>query len=143
MTLLVAASTVLGVVALATALGLWWRARQGLVRRHDRDLVALLGEAPLGRDATLLQFSSEYCAPCRATARSLSTIAVERDGVAHVEIDVTDRPDLAQRLQILQTPTTFVLDGRGRSRARIGGAPRPADVLAALDALRENRHVAA
>ncbi|MET3468083.1 thioredoxin-like negative regulator of GroEL [Microbacterium sp. 1262] len=51
-------------------------------------------------------------------------MARETDDVVHLDIDVTDRPDIARRFQIAQTPTTLVLDGRGVVRTRFGGAPR-------------------
>jgi hypothetical protein len=44
--------------------------------------------------------------------------------VRHIEIDVADRPDLAAKFNVLQTPTTLILDARGAVRARIGGAVR-------------------
>lgn len=149
MTLLWATLAVLGVTAIATALGLIWRARVGCVRTSSgrseaRELAEVAAaHGRLGEHATLLQFSTEFCAPCRATRRMLDDLASRRDGVVHVEVDLTDRADLARRLNILQTPTTFVLDPAGRSRARIGGAPRLREVTALLDALTEDRHVAA
>jgi thiol-disulfide isomerase/thioredoxin len=140
MTLLWSIAAVLGAIAVATALGLVWRARTGRVRADGRELAGIAGaHGALGTRATLLQFSTELCAPCRSTARALDDLARHRDGVAHVEVDLADRPELAGRLNILQTPTTFVLDPRGRSRARIGGAPRLAEVAALLDDLEATR----
>lgn len=79
-----------------------------------------LGTNALGSKATLLQFSTEVCAPCRTAKRVLSTIASERFSVKHIDLDLTQRLDL-DRFSALQTPTTLILDGRGRVRARIGG----------------------
>jgi hypothetical protein len=62
----------------------------------------------------------------------LGQIAESTDGVAHVDLDLTHRPDIAARFNVLQTPTTLILDRAGIIRARIGGAPRQADVRAAL-----------
>src|SRR5690606_18023930 len=87
-------------------------------------------DAVAGPGATLLQFSTEVCAPCRTTHQLLGDMATELDGVAHVDVDVSHRPDLANRYNLLQSPTTFILDGRGVVRARIGGAPRPSEVRA-------------
>ena len=86
----------------------------------------------LASGVTLVQFSSEYCAPCRATARVLEELAGERPDIAHVELDVAERPELAARFGILQTPTTLVLDGSGHVRARIGGAVRREQLAAEL-----------
>ena len=72
---------------------------------------------PLGERATLLQFSSAFCAPCRATRRILSEVAGMTEGVAHVEIDAESRLDLVRELGILRTPTVLVLAADGRDRA--------------------------
>ena len=125
----------LGLVALATALGLLWQSRNGRIsapgRRARRDAVNL-PEVARGERATLLQFSTEVCAPCGPTRRVLGQIADSTDGVSHVDLDLTHRPDIAAQFNVLQTPTTLILDRAGIIRARIGGAPRQADVRAAL-----------
>lgn len=54
------------------------------------------------------------------------------DGVAHVELDAEDRLELVRELGILRTPTVLVLDAAGRIVRRAAGAPRRADVIAAL-----------
>ncbi len=89
-------------------------------------------DARLGAQATLLQFSSAFCAPCRATRRTLTEVAAIVPGVEHVEIDAEHHLDLVRRLDILRTPTTIVLDGSGREVTRATGAPRKEQVLSAL-----------
>lgn len=122
---------VLGLVAVSTALGLAWKSQQGRVRRAS-SAVDLPEGIVLGGRATLLQFSTEVCAPCRATHTVLDSLARDTDQVNHVDVDLTHRPDLASRFGILQTPTTFILDRDGVVRARIGGAARRDSVLAEL-----------
>lgn len=115
-------------------LGLVWKSAQGRVsRRAGHNSLALPDGVTLGRGATLLQFSTEVCSPCRATHTVLDGIASGRDDVTHVDLDLTHRPDLASRYGILQTPTTFILDAHGVVRARIGGAARRDSVQAELD----------
>jgi thiol-disulfide isomerase/thioredoxin len=87
---------------------------------------------PLGERATLLQFSSAFCAPCRATRRVLADVASMVPGVRHMEIDAEHHLDLVRRLGVVRTPTTFVLDGDGRIVTRASGQPRAADVIAAI-----------
>jgi thiol-disulfide isomerase/thioredoxin len=89
-------------------------------------------DARLGEKATLLQFSSAFCAPCRATRRTLSEVASVVPGVEHLEVDAEHHLDLVRRLGILRTPTTLVLDAAGREVTRAAGAPRKEQVLAAL-----------
>lgn len=127
----------LGVLALSTALGLVHRARNGKVRETAEETDSLhpvlreLDHAP-GERATLLQFSSAFCAPCRATRRILAEVIELVPGVAHVEVDAEQHLELVRRLDIRKTPTTLVLDAAGREVKRASGQPRKADVLAAL-----------
>ncbi|MFF5160980.1 thioredoxin family protein [Streptomyces sp. NPDC000348] len=89
-------------------------------------------EERLGERATLVQFSSAFCAPCRATRRVLAEVAALVPGVVHVEIDAEAHLDLVRRLEIVRTPTVLVLDAAGRIVRRATGQPRKADVIAAL-----------
>lgn len=78
---------------------------------------AQLGEE-LGERATLVQFSSAFCAPCRATRRVLDEVVAMVPGVSHVEIDAEERLDLVRDVGVLKTPTVLVLDARGREVRR-------------------------
>ncbi|MFG3255149.1 TlpA family protein disulfide reductase [Streptomyces sp. NPDC048172] len=102
------------------------------VRDGEAAAVEWIDGGALGERATLVQFSSAFCQPCRATRRTLSEVAAMVEGVAHVEIDAEDRLDLVRALDIRGTPTVFVLDARGRIVRRASGQPRRADVIAAL-----------
>ncbi len=147
---------VLGVLLLATAFGVYRRATDGALRaveipadthdamplpgaprgsghahEGDRLTVADLGR-PLGERATLVQFSSAFCAPCRATKVVLDEVSGMVEGVAHVEVDAESHLELVRRLDVRRTPTVLVLDADGVVRVRAAGAPRKADVIAAL-----------
>jgi thiol-disulfide isomerase/thioredoxin len=121
------------VLVLATAAGLAWRRRDGKMRESSAQRLteADLGQ-PLGARATLLQFSSAFCAPCRATRQLLADVAGRGDGVTHVEIDVAARMDLTRRFDIRRTPTVFVLGPRGQIAGRASGLPRRSEVVDAL-----------
>src|SRR6478609_4118949 len=148
-------SVLLVVLVLATAFGLYRRRVDGRMRvtavpqpvaddapevglettgssRHPDLLSADDLGAPLGERATLVQFSTAFCAPCRATKRTLDEVAGMVEGVAHVEIDAEAHLDLVRRLRVLRTPTVLVLDADGHVVRRASGAPRKADVVAAL-----------
>jgi len=132
---------VLAVLAGATAFGVAWRRRDGRLagpRSAGGGLrlgAAELGQ-PLGPRATLLQFSSEFCAPCRATHRILADVATGSDGVRHVEVDAGERMDLVRLLDVRRTPTVFVLGPEGQIARRGSGLMSKADVLGALDDIR-------
>jgi thiol-disulfide isomerase/thioredoxin len=87
---------------------------------------------PLGERATLLQFSTAFCQPCRATRRILAEVAAMVPGVAHMEIDAEHHLGLVRFLGIVKTPTVLVLDANGRIVRRATGQPRKADIVAAL-----------
>lgn len=129
-------------VTLALAAGLIWRARSGrakLVRSGELvdlgKLKAIKDSKPVtgfGKKATLLQFSTEVCSICVQTARYFSDLEKQTPGLRHIEVDITDRMELAAHFGVMQTPTTLILDSSGRVRARIGGAPKPNVVAAEL-----------
>ncbi len=120
----------LGLAALLTitvVVGFALRRRPGGVRRVDTGEIidpARLGADRLGDRATLLQFSTELCARCPTVHRTLASVADAKDGVLHLDIDLTHRPDIARHFHVLQTPTTLLLNRRGTVQARFGGAPR-------------------
>ena len=139
-------------VVVALAFGLWRAATDGrfrgthAVRRSagpvpdeaaavatpvGAELVATVG-ARLGERATLLQFSSAFCAPCRATRRVLDEVTGLVDGVAHVEVDAEHHLEATRTFGILRTPTTIVLDASGAEVTRATGAPTRDQVLTAL-----------
>ena len=139
MTPLATAAVLGGLIVLATAIGLVWRWQDGRVRHAADGTVVQRRDLPssLGETATLLQFSSEVCAPCVATRSVLRAVAGERADVAHIDLDVAASSALVARFNILQTPTTLILDGNGVVRARIGGAARRDSVRAELEKLTE------
>lgn len=148
---------VLAVLVLASAFGLYRRRTDGRLRTveiaadesgslpvagaagtgggHGHDGDRLSGDeigVALGERATLVQFSSAFCAPCRATRVVLDEVAGMVEGVVHVEVDAESHLDLVRRLDVRRTPTVLVLDAEGLVRVRAAGAPRKADVVAAL-----------
>jgi thiol-disulfide isomerase/thioredoxin len=103
----------------------------GQAHQGDRLTADDIGVA-LGEKATLVQFSSAFCAPCRATKIVLDEVSGMVDGVTHVEVDAESHLELVRRLDVRRTPTVLVLDAAGLVRVRAAGAPRKADVIAAL-----------
>jgi thiol-disulfide isomerase/thioredoxin len=133
----------IAVLAATAVYGLIWRRRNGALREATARRTGALTPAqlghPLGPRATLVQFSSAFCAPCRATRRVLAEVAGMVDGVTHVEIDAESHLELVRSLGVLATPTVFVLDHEGTVIRRGTGLPRKADVIAALGGLRPRR----
>ncbi len=127
------------VLVVTTAFGLWRRNTDGRFQSvqspqqpaGERLSADELG-AELGVRATLVQFSSAFCAPCRTARVVLGDVAANTPGVTHVEIAAEDQIELIRRFDVRRTPTLLVLDAAGRVRHRATGAPDRAAVLAAL-----------
>jgi thiol-disulfide isomerase/thioredoxin len=131
---------VLGGTAVA---GLLWRGRSGKIRSVAPadaapvdavapDLLAGLNVDPAAAPVTLVQFSTAFCQPCRATRRVLAEVTRLLPAVAHVEVSAEDNLDAVRALGIVRTPTVLVLDPAGRVVKRASGQPRVADVVAAV-----------
>jgi thiol-disulfide isomerase/thioredoxin len=131
------------VLAAASAAGLLLRQRQGRFHPGPAGQPSSPGDvlsaadlgAPLGAQATLVQFSTEVCAYCRPTRELLTEVARDRDGISFVEIDAAERMDLTRRLHVLSTPTVLVLDALGGIASRASGPLRKADLLTAVGAV--------
>ena len=139
----------IGVAVLAGALVLtagaaWWlRTRNGAVRAPvgGRDgvdgpvaVLTRLGVRPEDADLTVVQFSTAFCAPCRATRARLQQLQSTRPGLAHVEIDAESQLDAVRALDVRRTPTLFYLGRDGQLIGRSSGAPRPDELTALVDA---------
>lgn len=147
------------VLAAATAFGLWFQRVNGRIKdapsgavpvasaddppadidaepaSAESEALAPVLEGRLGERATIVQFSSAFCQPCRATRRILEEVAVLVPGVSHVEIDAEENLELVRVLDIRRTPTVLFLDRQGIVRKQASGQPRKADVIAALGEL--------
>ena len=126
MDLTVALAVIAALLAATCGVGIALRRAQRRPRDVDADEVvdpARLGADGLGAQATLLQFSTELCSRCPGVHRVLSDIAERHEGVLHLDVDLTHRPDIARHFRVLQTPTTLILARHGVARTRIGGVP--------------------
>jgi thiol-disulfide isomerase/thioredoxin len=139
----------IAVLVVGLAIGLWRRSTGGRLRaatrtvvrpdtgathadpdRVDPALLTALGVEPAA--ATLLQFSSAFCAPCRAVRRISADVAALIPGVRHVEVDAERHLDAVRALNVWRTPTLFVLDGGGRIVKRATGVPTKPQLMAAV-----------
>jgi thiol-disulfide isomerase/thioredoxin len=132
---------ILIVFTLATAYGLWYqRSRGQLKSKSSRVGKPALTASDIGQDlgsrVTLVQFSSAFCTPCRATRALLTDITADLHDVVHVDIDAEKNLDLVRRLDVRSTPTTLVLNSAGVEVGRAVGAPKRADVLATLNGIK-------
>ena len=128
----------IGLVLLATIFGVLLISKSGKARRINNGERIDLSEiratkngkpaTKLGKEITLLQFSSNFCSSCKQTSVLLETVEKSREGLLHIDLDITNRLDLAKRYGILQTPTILVLNSRGVVISRIVGAPKQSTI---------------
>jgi thiol-disulfide isomerase/thioredoxin len=127
------------VLAIASAYGFWWKATRGAIRSKkpipgNHLSHSVLGEE-LGSRATMVQFSSAFCTPCRATHALLAQMVTSMPDVKHIQIDAESHLELVRQLDIRSTPTTLFLDKAGVEVGRAAGTPKRDQVLAALSAI--------
>jgi len=139
-----------GLVVLAAALAVcavaaWWlRTRDGAVRRVSEEetvpdtpttaVLRDLGARPEEADLTVVQFSTAFCGPCRATRARLQQLQATRPGLAHLHVDAESHLDAVRALDVRRTPTLFYLDRSGALIGRSSGAPRPDELTALVEA---------
>ena len=130
---------ILLIFALATTYGLWYQSSRGRIKEKKSARPALtahdVGEE-FGSRATFVQFSSAFCTPCRATRALLTDITADLSDVKYIDIDAEKSLELVRKLDIRSTPTTLILNGAGQEIGRAVGAPKRAEILATLGAIR-------
>jgi thiol-disulfide isomerase/thioredoxin len=122
-------------LAATAAIALVLRVVNGRFRSTEKSsdrLTATEIGAVLGSRATLVQFSTAFCGPCRATRALLTDVSSRHDDVEFVEIDAESHLELVRQLDVLRTPTVFVLDREGAIVRRASGQPKRDQIDAVL-----------
>jgi len=143
---------VLGAALVVSAVAAWWlrtrngavraaapaeRTEEGTVPEAGTTSVAVLqelGVRPQDADLTVVQFSTAFCGPCRATRARLQQLQRTRPGLAYLHVDAESHLAEVRALDVRSTPTLFYLDRGGALLGRSTGAPRPAELTALVDA---------
>lgn len=123
----------------ASAFGVWFKRTRGEFRRKKTiDGPRLTPEqigGPLGERVTMVQFSSAFCSPCRATRVLLEQMVQSMPDVRYAHIDAESHLELVRQINILSTPTTLFLNRDGVEVGRAMGTPKRSQVLAAVAAV--------
>jgi thiol-disulfide isomerase/thioredoxin len=138
---LISVAAALGVAGL---LGVVWQRRNGrfaVVTAAASPTLATLGWES-GTPLTLVQFSSAFCAPCRATRVLCSQTAAAIPGVRHIEVDAESHLDAVREFGILRTPTVLLVNASGEVVRRASGLPTRSQLLGAVDAALGGSHAA-
>jgi thiol-disulfide isomerase/thioredoxin len=127
--------TVFAALGVATGLGLVWQRRNGrfsspVVPVSPSTLADLGWQA--GTPVTLLQFSSAFCAPCRATRVLCEQTAATVPGVRHIEVDAESHLAAVRELDIMRTPTVLLIDAGGVIVRRASGQPTRSQLVSAV-----------
>jgi glutaredoxin len=138
----IGAAVLVAALVVAGAAAWWLRVRNGAVRSpageeggvREREVLERLGAVPGDADLTVVQFSTAFCAPCRATRARLEQLRSTRPGLAYVHVDAESHLDEVRELDVRRTPTLFYLDRDGRLLGRSSGAPRPEELTALVEA---------
>ncbi|MEZ3177909.1 thioredoxin family protein [Streptomyces pimonensis] len=84
----------------------------------------------------LVEFTADWCPPCRQMAPVLSALAAEEEGrLKVVQLNVDVNPETINAYKVLSMPTFMVFRGGEPLRSMVGARPRrrlleePADVL--------------
>jgi len=128
------------VLVAATGFGIWYQRTRGEFRKkktvNGPKLTAAIVGTELGSRATMVQFSSAFCTPCRATHALLSQMVQSMNDVKHIHVDAESHLELVRELDIRSTPTTIFINKDGIEVGRAAGTPKREQVLEALEAIR-------
>ena len=127
----------LAVLALSVAFGVYRKVSDGRLREEIvPPLQGLTEHLHLDHDhppqVTFLQFSSEFCQPCRVTNKLLDEVTNSFPAICHIELDVVEHMDLVKTYGITRTPTTLIIDKSGTVHFRATGVPKKAELTAAV-----------
>ena len=116
---------VLAVGIIVTGLFTYWLVNQRLLGKAQNHVLALVG-GTLPNKPMIVYFTTPDCAPCKTVQRpALRKLLTQTgDSVELIEVDATQRPDLAKQWGVMSVPTTFLLDARGEARYVNNGVTR-------------------
>jgi thiol-disulfide isomerase/thioredoxin len=124
----------IGIIALAL-LTYWIFNKRLLVRAESKinDLVSPLPNKPM-----IVYFTTPDCVPCKTIQRPALeklTSTLGDDNLQVIEIDATQRPDLAKTWGVMSVPTTFLLNAHGKARFVNNGVVRAEKLMEQLQTL--------
>lgn len=120
------------VAIIAVGIIAYWLINQRLLVRAKSNIFTLFNQLP--NKPVIVYFTTPDCAPCKTVQRpALNRVSqLLGDSLEVVEIDATQRPDLAQKWGVMSVPTTFLLDARGEARYVNNGVTRAEKLMEQL-----------
>ena len=81
----------------------------------------------------LVDFTAEWCGPCRMVTPVLQQIAAERADLKVLQVDADTNPELTLRYRVMGLPTMALFDKGELVTTLMGARPKSA-ILSSLDA---------
>jgi thiol-disulfide isomerase/thioredoxin len=127
--------TIVAVAMIALGIFGYWLVNQRLLVRAKSNIFTLFNQLP--NKPVIVYFTTPDCAPCKTVQRpALNRVTqILGDSLEVVEIDATQRPDLAKQWGVMSVPTTFLLDARGEARYINNGVTRAEKLMEQLQTL--------
>ena len=122
----------LAIVIIVIGIFGYWLINQRLLVRAKSNIFTLFSQLP--NKPVIVYFTTPDCAPCKTVQRpALNRVTqLMGDSLQVVEIDATQRPDLAKQWGVMSVPTTFLLDARGEARYVNNGVTRAEKLMEQL-----------
>jgi thioredoxin-like negative regulator of GroEL len=126
---------VLAIVIIGFGIFAYWCINQRLLLKAQNNALSLFNQLP--EKPVIVYFTTPDCAPCKTIQRpALNKLSsLMGDKLEVVEIDATQRPDLARQWGVMSVPTTFLLDARGKARYVNNGVARVEKLMEQLQTL--------
>lgn len=123
-----------GVIIISGSL-VYWIISQRLLVRARNNVFRLFPTPP--NKPVIVYFTTPDCAPCKTIQRpALHQVSkLMGENLEVVEIDATERPDLAKTWGVLSVPTTFLLDARGEAKYVNHGVTRVEKLMEQIQSL--------
>ena len=127
--------SLLAIGIIVVGMGAYWLVNQRLLVRARNNVFSLFKTFP--NKPVLVYFTTPTCAPCKTVQRpAIDKIAkLLGEKLQVVEIDATQRPDLAKIWGVMSVPTTFLLDSRGEARYVNNGVARAEKLMEQIQTL--------
>ena len=123
----------IGIIVLGAAAYLFFN--QHLLVRAKNNIFTLFKRLP--NKPVIVYFTTPDCVPCKTIQRpaldKIKTLLGEKLQV--IEIDASERPDLAKRWGVMSVPTTFLLDAHGEARYVNNGVARAEKLMEQVQTL--------
>ena len=125
----------LAIAIIVVGIFAYWLINQRLLVRVKSNIFTLFDQLP--NKPVIVYFTTPDCAPCKTVQRPALNRVTQLlgDSLEVVEIDATQRPDLAKQWGVMSVPTTFLLDARGEARYVNNGVTRAEKLMEQLQTL--------